>query len=342
MNESFTVKFMENNTLWPVTKADVDLGIIVANENDAWPRRCELSIVPQTPGTRFRMKDIAHANEWQFPEYHFNLGVVGGGLVFSGVDKEGLPAGTYSVSIDVEDLPTTKGPFDVTMPENGSATMIVPVQTDHRPLVLSDPLPAEIRRVLQASTLDGRPAMEWISDSSRRLNRRACLLNLLIKLCSIPYWIPGADPLITRVESIFFARTERIYATITPGFYEDVQSFVDAHQHFYAEGRPAASVHQDLYDLLKLDPNEYEPLSFREEGQRSMQAVVARPKHGGKYYVDLDIDLGNPLQDVEGIIIHLTELLGSDVTDHVALSTELATDATTKPFMCYNIPGADT
>ena len=94
--------------------------------------------------------------------------------------------------------------------------------------------------------------------------------------------------------------------------------------------------------MLKLDPNEYKPLSFREEGQRSMQAVVARPKHGGKYYVDLDIDLGNPLQDVEGIIIHLTELLGSDVTDHIALSRELATDASTKAFMCYNIPGVDT
>jgi len=64
--------------------------------------------------------------------------------------------------------------------------------------------------------------------------------NFVVFLTGFP--IPDADPLITRVESIFFGRTERIYAIITPGFYEDIQSFVDA-EHFYAEGRPAASVH---------------------------------------------------------------------------------------------------
>jgi hypothetical protein len=341
MNESFTVKFMENGTLWPVTKVDADLGIVIDTEDDAWPRRCDLTLIPQSPGTRFRMKDFAHAQEWQYPEYHLEAAFAGGGLVFTGVDKDGLPPGTYSLSIDVEDLPTTAGPFDVTIPENGSTTVIVPVQTDHRAVVLNDPQPlsAEMQRILDASTLDGEPAREWLSNPTRRLNRKACLLNLLVKLSSVPYWEPGATPLIKRVESIFFARTERTYANITPGFYEDIQSFVDRERHFYAEGRPAASVHQDLYQLLKLDPKEYEPLSFREEGQRSMQAVVARPIHGGNYYVDLDIDLGNPLQDVEGIFIHITELLGSDVTDHIALGRDLANDETTKPFMCYRIPG---
>src|SRR5262249_32600065 len=127
-------------------------------------------------------------------------------------------------------------------------------------------IPQEIRDLLEASKLDGQPALEWLANPTRRLNRKACLLNLMAKLRSIPYLDPEAVPLIKRVESVFFARTERIYARVTPGFLEDVQSFVDAEQHFYREGRPLASVHQDLYEMLHLDAMHYTPISFRETG----------------------------------------------------------------------------
>ena len=32
------------------------------------------------------------------------------------------------------------------------------------------------------------------------------------------------------------------------------------------------------------------------------------PSPGGNYYADLDIDLGNPLQDLDGFIVHMGEL----------------------------------
>jgi hypothetical protein len=343
MKETLTVRFMEGNTLWPVTKVDADLGIVVDAEDDAWPRRCELALVPQSPGTIFWMKEFAHAHEWQYPEYHLKVEALGGNLKFSGVEADGLPPGNYQLRISVEDLPASNTPIDVTISKGTNTTVVVPVTTDHRPLLLRpiETIPQEIRDLLQASTLDGQPALEWLENPTRRLNRKVCLLNLMAKLRSIPFWDPAAVPLIKRVESVFFARTERIYVRVTPGFLEDIQSFVDAEQHFYKEGRPTASVHQDLYAMLNLDTTHYTPISFREAGRRSMQAVVAQPdSSGGAYYADLDIDLGNPLQDLEGIFIHLSELLSDDVTDHIALGQQLANDPDTKPYMCYTIADA--
>jgi hypothetical protein len=343
MKETLTVRFMEGNTLWPVTKVDADLGIVVDAEDDRWPRRCELALIPQSPGTIFWMKEFAHAHEWQYPEYHLKAEALGGSLIFSGVEADGLPSGNYELRIEVEDLPTPRTPINLTVSKGKNTTVVVPVTTDRRPLLLRplETIPQEIRDVLEASTLDGQPALEWLANPTRRLNRKACLLNLLAKLRSIPFWEPDATPLIKRVESVFFARTERIYVRVTPGFLEDVQSFVDADQHFYKEGRPTASVHQDLFAMLHLETTHYTPISFREAGRRSMQAVVAQPdRSGGVYYADLDIDLGNPLQDLEGIIIHLSELLSSDVTDHIALARQLAADSDTKPYVCYTIGDA--
>jgi hypothetical protein len=342
MNETLTVRFMEGNTLWPVTKVDADLGIIIDAESDAWPRRCELALVPQSPGTISQMKDFAHAHEWQYPEYHLKVAALGGSLIFSGVEGDALPPGDYQLAVNVEDLPTRDTPINLKISKGNNTTVVVPVTTDHRPLLLRpiETIPPEIRDLLESSTLDGQPAWQWLANPTRRLNRKVCLLNIMAKLRSIPWWDPTALPLIKRVQSVFFARTERIYVRVTPGFLEDVQSFVDAEQHFYSEGRPTASVHQDLFDMLQLDAEHYNPVSFRETGRRSMQAVVAQPKNGGAYYADLDIDLGNPLQDVDGIIIHLSELLSADVTDHIALGQQLANDQDTRPFMCYSIAEA--
>jgi hypothetical protein len=49
-----------------------------------------------------------------------------------------------------------------------------------------------------------------------------------------------------------------------------------------------------------------------------MQVVVAYPEGeppDGRYYADVDIDLGNPLRDLEGFVIHIGELLSGGATD---------------------------
>ena len=70
-----------------------------------------------------------------------------------------------------------------------------------------------------------------------------------------------------------------------------------------------------------------------------MQAVIAVPPGGDanrRHYADLDIDLGNPLQDVEGALIHFGELLTPGKTDHLKLAEKLATGAT-EDFMYYKV-----
>ena len=59
-----------------------------------------------------------------------------------------------------------------------------------------------------ASALDGMAIAAWLESANPRPSRKACLLNLTAKLRTVP---APADPLITDVNSIFFAGTERVY-----------------------------------------------------------------------------------------------------------------------------------
>jgi hypothetical protein len=57
---------------------------------------------------------------------------------------------------------------------------------------------------------------------------------------------------------------------------------------------------------------------------------------GRQFYADFNIDLGNPLQDLEGFAIHIGELISGDVTDHLKLRRKLAKGAT-KQFIYYTV-----
>ena len=67
-----------------------------------------------------------------------------------------------------------------------------------------------------------------------------------------------------------------------------------------------------------------------------MQIVCATPTIGGlPFCADLDIDLGNPLQDLEGFAIHMGELIGGGATDHFDLRKKLSKGAT-KNYLYYD------
>jgi hypothetical protein len=73
-------------------------------------------------------------------------------------------------------------------------------------------------------------------------------------------------------------------------------------------------------------PDTYQLLSFLARGAPTLQAVVAFPKDGvdGAYhYADLDLDLGNPLQDVADFLTHMGELMNPNRTDHFKLRKRL-------------------
>ena len=70
-----------------------------------------------------------------------------------------------------------------------------------------------------------------------------------------------------------------------------------------------------------------------------MQAVIAHvPQDAGRnVYADLDIDLGNPLQDVVGFVVHVGELIDPGRTDHLGLRAKLGKNKRIAPFLFYDV-----
>ena len=66
-----------------------------------------------------------------------------------------------------------------------------------------------------------------------------------------------------------------------------------------------------------------------------MQVVVAAPSVGtAPFCADMDIDLGNPLEDIDGFVVHMGELAAGGDTDHLALRPDLA-KGPTRDFVYY-------
>ena len=85
-------------------------------------------------------------------------------------------------------------------------------------------------------------------------------------------------------------------------------------------------IHRRLLDDLPVAGDaarsaDYSLISYRVDGQPSLQTVVAIPPAGSGCgsYADFDLDRADPLQDVRGFAIHMGELLSGKMTDHFAL-----------------------
>jgi hypothetical protein len=168
------------------------------------------------------------------------------------------------------------------------------------------------------------------------------LLNLLAALRSRPN---VGSPLLSLVHDVFLAANDRIYAKVDRSMFDTIQRLVaDPNAPFYAEGPPHAPIHGRLLDAIP-EPIDVKArftglLSFRGEGKPSLQAVIAMPPPDLPHtYVDFDLDLGNPLQDLLGFVVHMGELLSGKPTNHLDLrKTLLKTKAA--PFLYYTVRSA--
>jgi hypothetical protein len=194
------------------------------------------------------------------------------------------------------------------------------------------------------SRLDALSVPEWLLSPQPRPRRKACLLNLLAKLRATESRPPGSF-LIDGITSIFQADVDRIYAVVRGDFYQGLKELAkDKDQPFYFEGTAKHPTHKKLRDKmselgLETDAQSFRLHSFRQEGKLSLQAVVAVPPDADssrRHYADLDVDLGNFLQDVEGFLIHFGEILAPGKTDHLALAKKLAKGPTSE-FMYYDV-----
>ncbi len=344
MNESFRVRLQRDGDVWPINALSGE-GIVLNNERDAFPRTFTLEFDARSQVTAYRMNRVRQLNNWEPWVFQLRSTLSDGALSFTGANPFALPAGNYWARIKVTDLkiPSKRSPLDIE-DDKTDAVLDIAVQPNPRSIELTTPFeefdPA-ILNVMQApgSLIDGLAVDQWLESDDPRASRKACLLNLCAKLRTAPS--PKA-PLIALVIRIFFAATDRVYGEVQPEIFASLKALAaDPEKPFYYEGTPTSPMHLKLLDRVETEgwgqASNYDLHSFRQEGKLCMQAVIAVPKGGnGRYFADFDIDLGNPLQDVQGFIVHMGELASGAPTDHLGLRTKLAKGAT-KEFLYYQV-----
>jgi hypothetical protein len=344
VNEGFRIRLRRSGRTWPIDTLTSD-GIMLNNERDAFPRSVTLEFDARNDITAYRMNNVRELRGWPPSQFSLKATLVDGTLAFAGEDANSLPPGGYWLWLEITDLEVVGGTINVDIDEDEpDALVIVDVRPDSRTIRLTtdiDEFDAEILRVLQApaSALDGMAIDAWLASPNPRPSRKACLLNLMAKLRTVP---APADPLITDVNSIFFGGTERVYGQVNPALFQRLQALaIDPEKPFYDEGNPASATHLKLLDRIEAgglgNKSDYALHSFRQEGRTSMQVVVATPSVApAPFCADFDIDLGNPLQDVEGFVTHIGELAFGGETNHLDLRRKLAKGAM-KQFLYYTV-----
>jgi hypothetical protein len=326
MNELVEIRFHRGSRRLRV-KRQVPGGIEF-DEPDPLERTVGVEFVAASDATRERMNSVRRIQGWDPGQFRLNLSVEDGSIVLRGVNQHALPQGIYRIRLQIEEARTLGGFRRATVDEDGKAVVEIPVSMDDRSVEVDlEECDADVRRVLDASFIDGTPAVDWIEDADRRPTRQACLLNLLASLRVRP---TVSDPLITLVDDVFHAGNDRIYAKVDRLMVDALHDLaLDPNKPFFAEGKPNAPIHGRLLAAIPepaaLRSRFVDLLSFRGEGRPSMQVVVAVPPPESPHtYAEFDIDLGNPLQDVLGFFVHMGELVDGKPTNHLDMRKKLA------------------
>lgn len=312
------------------------------DEHDPIERTVGFTFKGRSEATRYRMRHIAQVKGWDVGQFKLAVSVEDGSLILRGVDADALPEGAYSLRVRVEELTTKQDTASVDVTQDGHDTLDVEAIDDDREVDVDlTNADAQIGRVLDASRLDGKPAGAWLDDDHRPA-RKACLLNLLASLRVRP---TVSDRLIDQVLNVYQAFNDRVYMKVDRAMLPRVEELA---QHpakpFYREGEPHAAIHGRLKETMP-EPPEVKaqfgaPISFRGEqsgGGPSLQMVILPPPPALAHtYAEFDLDLGNPLQDLAGFIVHIGELLDGKSTNHLDLRKKLA-KTSAKPFLYYTV-----
>jgi hypothetical protein len=315
------------------------------DEPDPPTRSIDIGFAAFDDGTRYRMQRIRQVKGWSGQRFDVKLSVEDGSLVLRGDDRFSLPEGWYTITANVSGAKVkTIDKRRVEVVNDRHALLHIDLELDERTIEVDlDGADPAIQRVLDASTLDGQTGTDWVLDNDVRPTRRACALNLLASLRTTP---TGSAPLLAEIDCIFIGRDDRCYARVTPAFYTRVQTLCDQdNNRVYPEGPPHAKIHEEL--LLAIGDFDSTAAgcfgtkglwSFRAEGSPSLQMVIARPTTMFPMeFVDLDLDLGNPLQDVVGLGIHIGELVDGKPTNHLDMYDKLQKKKLAAPYLYYTV-----
>jgi hypothetical protein len=305
-------------------------GGIELDEPDPIERSVHIGFNPADEITAYRVRRVRQIQGWDPSQFKLSVTVEDGSIVLRGVDRFSLPQGRYSIVVNIEEAKTRAAARRVEVANDGFGSLDILVETDDRTLDVDltecDPI---IKAILDRSTVDGEPAADWLVDDQHRPVRRACLLNLLASLRVRP---TRTRNLAEDIREVFWMGLDRAYAKVDRtlyGRFEDLA--VDPKRPFYREGHPKAAMHLRLLERIPEPPDKkalFTPdllVSFRGEGGPSLQTVIAKPPAGFDYtYVDFDLDLGNPLQDLVGFVVHMGELVAGKTTNHLDLRKSLS------------------
>ena len=341
MHEYIEVQFRRNGRGFRVARQIS--GGFEFDEPDPPTRKIDLGFAPYDAGTRYRMDHIRQVKGWGAEEFRLRVSVEDGALVIRGDDEFSLPEGFYNVTANVSGASVGKLPGRVEVTHDGHGDVLIDLEFDDRDIVVdlsnADDM---ILTLLGASTIDGEAAIDWVSDDNVRPTKRACVLNLLANLRVFP---SVSDPLIADATCLFKSLDERCYAEVSTTFFDRVSELSEeVDNRVYPEGRPYAPIHALLIGAIGNFEAAAEGLftesgllSFRAEGSPSLQMVIATPTSPYQSrFVDLDLDLGNPLQDIAGLIVHIGELLNGEPTNHLDLRKKLA-KGKAAPYLYYKV-----
>lgn len=297
-------------------------GLRLADEPGAPPRRTTVELRPRDATAELSLR------------------LAGGVLPLAATVRDGalrvesVPAGRlrggFWLRLRVDDLQIAGGRWSRVVLDDtgqGRATLAArPRALEVLPAERLDPL---VRAVLDGpSRVDGLPPEQWLREPLRQPKRRACLLNLLAVLRAIDLF---GRPAVTTLQELLHVATDHLQARASAELYWLVSE---------AARLPDSPARQRVFDDFGIHSSHKRALerlarelglpapasfeSFRFEGRPSLQIVFAIPPGAAdSHLVDLDLDLGNPRQDLLGLVVHFGELFDEGL-DHVALRRKLA------------------
>ena len=336
MNEAIEIQLRKNDRRLRVNRQLP--GGIELDEPDPLERTIGIEFSATNDITRMRMDSIRRIQGWDPGVFKLKVSVEEGSILLRGVNEHALPEGRYRIRLQIEEAGSPR-PQIADVEQDRRATVAIDVEMDDRDVEvdLTD-ADEDILALLERSRVDGATAIDWLEDTNRRPTRQACLINLLASLRTRPKL---SDPLLPLIDRVFHVANDRIYAKVDRRLLTTLQTLADhPDRPFFAEGRPHATIHGRLLELIPppdVSDRFRELTSFRAEGKPSMQVVIAVPPADTPHtYAEMDLDLGNPLQDLVGFFVHVGELLDGKPTNHLDMRKPLA-KSTAKDFLYYTV-----
>ncbi len=329
MNERILIGFKRNDQIVSVTGFSADPkvgGVTIEGETSAFARGFGLSVTPANAVTKDRVFRVQQRMGWLATrDFRLNVSRQGRRLQVDGVDAEALPAGRYDIEFMLSGVDFKKPERrNVQIREGGTLELEfeeTPPKLRFELSALPGNFDTETKDILDASTIDGKPANQWIKPGVKHRDRRkACLMNILAKLAIVP----SRDGRLNQfVLNVCLVEMDRIYAEVKPRFFEIVQ------ETFLPKDATIHSTHKRLFRKVDAPRDKHRLRSHREnKGSGSLQIIGAVPKDGDPVrYVDIDIDEANPGFDAARFLLHVGHLFRSGKTDHLKLRNRIVGQA---------------